>query len=139
MSVSNSKNTLNENGGKEMSNKNTGNERIWSGLGWGIFFILIGSLIFAGNRGWLSEGEGWLYFIIGLGGIGIIGFLARYLTSRNDRWSAFGGLITGVCLVFTGTAFLYGYGDWWPLVFIPVGIALLVKALWSRRSQSTTQ
>jgi hypothetical protein len=138
MSVSNSKSTLNENGGKEMSKGNTGNERIWSGLGWGIFFILIGSLIFAGNRGWLSEGEGWLYFIIGLGGICIIGFLARYLTSRTNRWGAFGGLVTGICLVYIGTAFLYGYSDWWPLVFIPVGIALLVKAVWGRRSESTT-
>ena len=139
MSVSNSKSTLNENGGKEMSKGNTGNERIWSGLGWGIFFILIGSLIFAGNRGWLSEGEGWLYFIIGLGGICIIGFLARYLTSRTNRWGAFGGLVTGVCLVYIGMAFLYGYGDWWPLVFIPVGIGLLVKAVWGRRSESTTR
>ena len=120
-----------------MVNRNTGNERIWSGIGWGIFFILIGSLIFAGNRGWLSEGEGWLYFIIGLGGIGILGFLARYLTSPAHRWGAFGGLVTGICLVYIGTAFLYGHGDWWPLVFIPVGIALLVKAVWGRRSEST--
>jgi hypothetical protein len=136
MSVSNTKSPLNENGGKEMSNRNTGNERIWSGLGWGVFFILIGSLIFAGNRGWLTEGEGWLYFIIGLGGIGIIGFLARCLTSRTNRWGAVGGLVTGICLVYIGTTFLYGYGDWWPLVFIPVGIALLVKAVRGRRPES---
>jgi hypothetical protein len=137
MSISNSKSTLNENGGKEMSNGNTGNERIWSGLGWGIFFILIGSLIFAGNRCWLSEGKGWLYFIIGLGSICIIGFLARFLSSRSNRWAAYGGLVTGICLVYIGTAFLYGYGDWWPLVFIPVGIGLLVKAVWDHRSEST--
>jgi len=138
MSVSNSKSTLKENGGKEMSKRNAESERIWSGLGWGIFFILIGSLIFAGNRGWLSEGEGWLYFIIGLGGICIIGFLARLLASRSYRWAAYGGLVTGVCLVYIGTAFLYGYGDWWPMVFILVGISLLIKAIWGRRLESTT-
>jgi hypothetical protein len=138
MPVSKTNNALNENGGKEMSNSNTGNERIWSGLGWGVFFILIGSLIFAGNRGWLTEGEGWLYFIIGLGGIGIIGFLARYLTSRTNSWGAVGGLVTGVCLVYIGATFLYGYGDWWPLVFIPVGITMLVKAVRGRRPETTT-
>ena len=35
MSVENSKNTIKQNGGKEMSQENTGNERIWAGLGWG--------------------------------------------------------------------------------------------------------
>jgi hypothetical protein len=136
MSASNSKSTLNENGGKEMSKGKTGNERIWSRLGWGIFFILIGSLIFAGNRGWLNEGEGWLYFIIGLGGICIIGFLARYFTSRTNPWDAFGGLATGICLVYIGIAFLYGFGDWWPLVFIPVGIGFLIKGVLHHNSQS---
>jgi hypothetical protein len=111
-------------------------ERIWSGLGWGIFFILIGSLIFAGNKGWLSGGEGWLYFAIGLGGIFIVGFLARFLTNPSNRWSAFGGLVVGVCLVYIGFAFLYGFGDWWPMVFIPVGIVCIIKGIWQSRNHT---
>jgi hypothetical protein len=138
VSVSNSKSVVNEIGGKEMLNKNVVTERIWSGLGWGIFFILIGSLIFAGNRGWLSGSEGWLYFIIGLGGIFIIGFLARFLTAQSNRWSAFGGLLLGVCLVYVGMAFLYGFGDWWPLVFIPVGIIYVIRAIWRHNSEANT-
>ena len=139
MSISKTENTQNEKGGKEMLNKNSGQERIWSGLGWGILFILIGSLVVAGNKGWLSDGEGWLYFIIGLGGIFIIGFLARYFSTPSNRWSAFGGLIAGLCLVYIGTAFLYGYGEWWPLVFIPVGIALVAKAIWHNKPESNTR
>ncbi len=137
MSVSKSKSIQNENGGKEMLNKHWKLERIWSGLGWGILFILIGSLIFAGNRGWLSGGEGWLYFIIGLGGIFIIGFLARFLANHSNRWSAFGGLVVGVCLVYIGAAFLYGFGDWWPLVFIPVGIVYVIKSIWRNKPESS--
>jgi Kef-type K+ transport system membrane component KefB len=121
-----------------MLNKNSKLERIWSGLGWGIFFILIGSLIFASNRGGLSGGEGWLYFVVGLGGIFIIGFLARFLANHSNRWSAYGGLVAGVCLVYIGAAFLYGFGDWWPLVFIPVGVGYTVKAIWRSKTESNT-
>ncbi len=125
-----------ESKGKEMSNKNWRLERIWSGLGWGIFFILIGGLILASNRGWLNGSEGWLYFIIGLGGIFIIGFLVRLLANRSNRWIAFGGLVVGVCLVYVGVAFLYGFADWWPLVFILVGITYLVRVIWHHKTGS---
>jgi hypothetical protein len=139
MSVLKSEQVQKENGEKEILNKNRRLERIWSGLGWGIFFILIGGLIFAGNRGWLNGGEGWLYFTIGLGGIFIIGFLVRLLANRSNRWSAFGGLVVGACLVYIGTAFLYGFGDWWPFVFIMVGIACLIRVIWHRKSVSYTE
>ncbi len=136
MSVSKSENIQNKNGGKEMLSKNWGFDRIWSGLGWGIFFILIGSLIFAGNRGWLNGGEGWLYFAIGVGGIFIVGFLVRYFADRGHRWVGFGGLMVGIALVYVGVVFLNGLGDWWPLVLIPIGIGFLVKGIWSHNSQS---
>jgi hypothetical protein len=111
-------------------------ERIWSGLGLGIFFILLGSLIFAGNKGWLSGGEGWLYFAIGLGGIFIVGFLARFVINPSNRWSDLGGLVLGVCLVYIGIAFLYGFGDWWPMVFIPVGIVYIAKGIWQSQNHT---
>ncbi len=119
-----------------MLNRNQEFERIWSGLGWGIFFVLTGGLIFASNRGWLSDGEGWLYFVIGLGVISIVGFLARFLTNHSNFWNAFGGLVVGVCLVYIGAAFLYGFSDLWPLVFIPVGIVYVIKAIWGNRPES---
>jgi hypothetical protein len=139
MSVLKSEGKKNENEREEMLNKNLRIERMWSGLGWGIFFILIGSLIFASNRGWLRGGEGWVFFIIGLGGIFIIGFLVRLFANRSNRWTAFGGLVVGVCLVYVGVAFLYGFADWWPLVFILVGIAYLTSVIWNHKSGSYTE
>jgi hypothetical protein len=119
-----------------MENKNWGLEKVWSGIGWGILFILVGLLIFADNKGWMPGGVGWLYFAIGLGGIFIIGFLVRCFGTPSHRWGGFGGLMVGIALVYIGMAFLNGFGDWWPLVLIPVGIGFLVKGIWHRNSQS---
>ena len=119
-----------------MKNQNGGLERTISGIGWGLVFILIGILVFADNKGWFQGGVAWLYFVIGLGGIFIIGFLARFWANQSNRWSSLGGLVVGVCLVYIGAAFLYGFGDWWPLVLIPVGIGILVKALWWTKPES---
>jgi hypothetical protein len=122
-----------------MENKNWNLEKVWSGIGWGILFILVGLLIFADNQGWMSEGSGWLYFAIGLGGIFIIGFLVRYFANPSRRWGGFGGLVAGIALVYTGIVFLYGFGNWWPLVLIPVGIGFLVKGIWHHNSKSYIQ
>ena len=119
-----------------MENKNWNLEKVWSGIGWGILFILVGLLIFADNKGWMPGGAGWLYFAIGLGGIFIIGFLVRSLGNSGHRWDGFGGLVFGIALVYIGMAFLYGFGDWWPLVLIPVGIGFLVRGIWHHNSQS---
>ncbi len=138
MSMSGPVNKRNQEGGKEMQNKNSGFDRVWSGVGWGLFLILIGILIFADNVGWLHGGEGWLYFAVGLGAIFIIGFLVRYFGSQHNRWNAFGSLIIGIALVYIGTAFLYDFGDWWPLVFVPIGVAYLVKGILSHKPESYT-
>ena len=119
-----------------MENREWSLEKVWSAIGWGLIFILAGILIFADNKGWTPGGVGWLYFAIGLGGIFIIGFLARYLANRSHPWSGFGGLMVGIALVYIGVAFLYGFGDWWPLVLIPIGVAFLVKGIWRHSSQS---
>jgi hypothetical protein len=119
---------------KQMENRNWKLERISDDLGWGLFFILIGSLFFAQNKGWLN-GEGWSYFAIGLGVILVIGFLVRYF-GKNNRWSAFGRLVIGLALIYIGTATIYGFGEWWPLVLIPIGIACLAKAFWGHNHES---
>ena len=136
MSVSKSANTQNENGGKEMLNRNWGLERIWSGLGWGIFFILIGFLIFASNKGWMTGGEGWLYLAIGAGVILILEFLVHLFADQANRWGGFGSLVVGLSLVYIGVAFLYGFGDWWPLVLVPVGAGYIVRGIQHSRKHT---
>jgi hypothetical protein len=127
--------TIENNRREQMQNENRKQENTLSGIGWGLFFILIGGLVFADNKGWL-HGNGWSYFLIGLGCIWVIGFLVRYFVGRNSLWKSLGSLVAGIAMIYIGIAFIYGFGDWWPLVFVPVGIVYLVKAIWNRDNQS---
>jgi hypothetical protein len=120
---------------EQMQNENQRHESTLSGIGWGLFFILIGGLFFADNRGWL-HGNGWLYFIIGLGCICVTGFLVRYFVGHSSLWQSIGSLLAGLALIYLGIAFLNGFGDWWPLALIPIGIIYLVKGIWNRKNQS---
>ena len=106
-------------------------------VGWGLFFILIGGLFLAQNQGWLNGGW-WAYFAIGLGCIFIIGFLARYF--NGSSWAkSLGGLVLGVAMVFIGISFLFGFGEWWPLALLFVGIVFLIKALHGTKSEVSSQ
>jgi hypothetical protein len=134
MSTLQSLNNQNKKGVEQMGNDNSKLERIWSGIGWGLALILIGVLIFGDNQGWLRNGTGWLYFAIGLGMIFIVGFLVQCLRNIRNFTSSLGGLVAGLSLVYIGAAFLYGFGNWWPMVFIPIGVGYVVKAIWHGKS-----
>jgi peptidoglycan/LPS O-acetylase OafA/YrhL len=111
-------------------------DRLVDTVGWGLFFILLGGLLLAGNQGWIKD-EGWAYFAIGLGGIFMAGFLVRYFSNDVNRGKAFGGLVIGVSLMYVGFAFLNGLGNWWPLALVPIGIASIIKAFWRTSSESS--
>jgi hypothetical protein len=110
-------------------------DKLIDSIGWGLFFILIGGLFLAQNQGWMNSGW-WAYFAIGLGCIFVIGFFLRYFIGNNKEKS-FGSLIIGLALAYIGVAFLQGFGDWWPLAFLFIGVGYLVKALAGSKSQST--
>ena len=56
MSISESANK-NDVGVKTMTSGNRKLEQAWSGIGWGLFLILVGGLFLVNNRGWLQEGN----------------------------------------------------------------------------------
>ena len=120
-----------------MKNWNGGLEKLVDRVGWGLFLILMGGLFFADNKGWLN-GNGWLYFAIGLGSILVIGFLVRYFVGHNTIWSIFGGLAAGLALIFIGIAFLNGLGNWWPIALIIIGVGYLLKGFLHHKSESQT-
>jgi hypothetical protein len=128
----------NDSGRKEVQAKNRELGRSWSGIGWGLFLVLVGGLVLADSRGMLRGGEPWLYLAIGVGAIFIIGFLAQFLGNPSDRWAAFGSLIPGISLVYVGISFLSGWGDWWPLALVFAGICYIAREIWSRNRQATT-
>ena len=118
-----------------MQKWNGGLEKLIDRVGCGLFLILIGLLFLAQNQGWLKA-DGWSYFAIGLGGILTIGSLVTFLARQGNRWSAAGRLVSGLALIYIGIVFLYGFGNWWPLALIPIGIGCLVKAFWGQNKST---
>jgi hypothetical protein len=118
-----------------MKSENWKLEQVWSGIGWGLFLILVGSLFLADNRGWLHR-AGWSYFAIGLGAILVAGFLFRYFGTLVNRWSGVGGLATGLALIFVGIASFYGFGEWWPVILLAIGIGSMVKGFLQNKTES---
>lgn len=101
------------------------------GVFWGLVLILLGIVLFISFQGWITWGEWWQYFLIGLGLIFLIESLVRY-TNREYRRPRFGRVIAGLVLIFVGLAFLLGFGKWWPLILIVVGLAVLFN-VWLKR------
>ncbi len=98
----------------------------------GLILILLGVLLFFATQDFLSWNIWWQYLLIGLGVIFIIDGLVHYVNPAY-RDIAFGRFIPGVILLFIGIAFVFGFGQWWPLVLIAVGIIILLNLLFRRK------
>ena len=91
----------------------------WHGLFWGLLLIWLGVSLLLSMQGF---GAWWQYFIIGLGVIFLI----------EARVRGRGRIIVGLVLIGVGVAFLTGIGNWWPLILILVGLAIVLNT-WLRR------
>ncbi len=103
-----------------------------SGLVFGMILVLLGILLFLSAQGWVPWGDWWKYFLIGLGVIFIIEVSLRY-TRPAYRRPMFGRLIAGLILIVVGVAFITDIGNWWPLILIVIGLAILLKVFFRRR------
>ncbi|HSW58578.1 MAG TPA: hypothetical protein VLH15_09260, partial [Dehalococcoidales bacterium] len=89
-------------------------------------------LLFFTTRGTISWSIWWQYLLIGLGGIFLIdGFL--HLLNPSIRYRGWGKFFPGIILVLVGTAFLIGFSEWWPLILVGIGVAILLGMLFKRR------
>ena len=100
------------------------------GLFWGLILILVGVLFFINQQQGISWEILWKYILIGLGAIFIIDGLAHFRISDHGNLGRF---IPGVILLFVGLAFLYSFGQWWPVILIAVGVVILISFLFRRR------
>lgn len=107
-------------------------ERRASGIFWGMVLILLGIVFFLSAQGWLPWGDWWQYFLIGLGLIFLAESLMRYSGNTSMR-PRFGRVIAGLVLILIGLVFLMGIGNWWPLILIVVGLAIMVN-VWLRKT-----
>ncbi len=102
------------------------------GLFWGLLLILIGLLFLANQQGWIAGDTWWQYLLIGLGAIFIINGLVHYWNPSNRRFG-YGQFIPGIVLLLVGLAFIFNFGQWWPIVLIGVGVAILLGFALRRR------
>jgi hypothetical protein len=98
----------------------------------GLVLILLGVLLFLTIRGTLEWDSWWQYFLIGLGGIFLLDGLIHYWHPAT-RYRGAGRFVPGLILVLVGTAFVIGFSEWWPLVLVGVGVAILLGMLFRRR------
>jgi hypothetical protein len=102
-----------------------------SGIGAGVFLLLLGSLLFLANQGILPWDKWWQFLIIGIGIIMLVDSLVRY-QKDSAREVRIGRPIVAIILIGVGIAFLVGNASWWPLVIILVGVAVIVGGLLRR-------
>jgi hypothetical protein len=99
-----------------------------SGIIGGLIIILLGVLFLLRNMGYLWWHNWWAYFLLGLGVILIIDAVIRSLVPQYRR-PIIGRLIGGIVLIFIGAGNIYGIVDWWPLILVGVGIAIIIGAV----------
>ncbi len=100
----------------------------FSGIVGGLVLILLGVLFLLATLDYISWGNWWAYFLMGLGAILILDVVIR-AQSPADRQQGTGKLIGGVVLIIIGSAHIFGMITWWPLILIAVGIILLISSL----------
>jgi hypothetical protein len=106
-----------------------------SGIGAGVFLVLLGVLLFLATQGILAWNRWWQFLIIGVGVILLADGLLRYRRENAPEFRT-GRLIAGIILIGVGIAFLLGNGVWWPLVIILIGVAIIVGGLLRRGRNS---
>jgi hypothetical protein len=98
---------------------------VTSGYVGGVFFILLGILLFLAIQGILAWDKWWQYLIIGVGVILLVESLILYQRESALEFRI-GRLIAAIILIGVGVAFLLGNLPWWPLVLIVIGVAIIV-------------
>ncbi len=96
-----------------------GFSRIFTGL----IVIWLGVTLYLNNMGWFESGW-WAYFVLGIGILLLAEAVIR-LSKARQHPSVSGKLIGGSVLVALGASNIYNLQDWWPLIFVAVGLAII--------------
>lgn len=96
-----------------------------------LILILLGVLFLLAEMDRISWADWWAYFLVGLGAIFLLEALIRS-TSASGRKAVGGRLVAGLVLIVIGGSHLIGLMEWWPLILIAVGVALLLSAFLRR-------
>ena len=92
----------------------------------GLILIWLGVTFFLQENNYISSGNWWAYFLMGIGAILILQGLLRYAMSRRPFVGSF---IGGAVVFVIGLAFVQGLSvNLWPLILVAIGVALLLSA-----------
>lgn len=100
------------------------------GLGFALTLILLGVLFLLNQQGVVSGDTWWQSLLIGLGSISIVDGLVHL--RFGSRIGTYGKFVFGMVLILIGGMFIVGLSQWWSMVFVAAGIALLVRVFWRR-------
>ncbi|HZW58439.1 MAG TPA: zinc ribbon domain-containing protein [Nitrososphaerales archaeon] len=102
----------------------------------GLILVWLGITFYLQQIGSIPSANWWAYFVAGIGVILIVQGLLIYLMRHRPFYGPF---IGGALLFFVGVAFIYnGWGNFWPLIFVIIGIAILGSALARSRTPRPT-
>jgi len=94
----------------------------------GLILIWLGITFYLAQMNYIGWNVWWAYFLIGIGAILLLQAAIRYLTSPYKS-SATGSLIGGLIMIAIGLVGVSGVRDWWPFIFIAIGIAVILAGL----------
>ncbi|MEW6142595.1 MAG: hypothetical protein AB1597_05475 [Chloroflexota bacterium] len=96
------------------------------GLFAGLVLILLGVLLLFQTQGWFTWNDWWKYLLLGLGVIFVVDALVRLSQPvPRPRWG--GRLVVGLVLLLVGLIFVAGFGQWWPLILVIIGVGVIVR------------
>ena len=101
-----------------------------SGILTGVIFICVGMLLFADKQNMLDAGWFW-WLLVGIGALlileaGLRLSLPRYRRPLGVR------LVWGAILIALGSSQIDALDNWWPVIFILVGVIMIGNAVRSQ-------
>jgi hypothetical protein len=103
-------------------------------LFFGLTIIWLGVSFLLREHNFLYHSNWWTYFVFGLGIIFIAEAIVRMIRPEFKR-PYLGKMIAGSILVALGASNIYGMQDWWPVILIVAGAAIILLTF-QRKNES---
>jgi len=98
----------------------------------GLILIWLGITFFLTTSNYITWSSWWAYFLLGLGVIFLLRAVIVYASNRR-KGLVLGPAIAGTILMVVGIASILNITNWWWLILVALGIAIVVMALRERR------
>ena len=103
----------------------------------GVILILLGLLLYlaaTNTTSFVTWGNFWAYFLVGIGMYMLVRFFLYILFVPQAGYLRFGGLIGGIVMIAIGSAWLaFTVGGWsqplWPFIIVLGGVAIIAAGV----------